>query len=115
MFQNSIQHHNSAHNMVLGCFVGVMILLAIIIILLAFSDNRISNILSNQNKQMGNLYDIGVVLGAKHLSGKIKNKGGFLSNTSTNTNTNTNTSTNTNTNTNTSTNINTIETETKAW
>ena len=72
-FTHIKMYQNSASNMVLGCFIGVMILLAIMIILLAVADHRVSSMLTNQNNQMNNLYKIGKVLGAKHLAGRVRN------------------------------------------
>ena len=91
MFQNSLpmQHyqHHPAAGMVLGCFIGVMILLVIMIVLLAVSDHRVSSMLTNQNNQMNNLYKIGEALGAKHIMGRAQTrsaggtKSGFLTGT----------------------------------
>jgi uncharacterized membrane protein len=39
----------SPPDMALGCFIGVMILLVVVILFLAFSNNRMNQMLNNQN------------------------------------------------------------------
>ena len=77
-----LMHHQASSNMVLGCFIGVMILLAIMIILIAVSDNRVNKMLTNQTTQMSQIRQIGEALGIKNIAGKAKNyKSGFLTGT----------------------------------
>jgi hypothetical protein len=42
----------SPPDMALGCFIGVMVLLVIVILFLAFSDQRLNQMLTNQNNQL---------------------------------------------------------------
>ena len=76
MFQNSMpmqqyQHHPGA-GMVLGCFIGVMILLVIIIVIIAVADNRLNKMLTNQNNQISTFSSIEKVLAGKHVAGRAQ-------------------------------------------
>ena len=61
-------HIKSPPDMALGCFIGVMVLLVIVILFLAFSGNRLNNMLDNQNNTTNALHraiDAAILLKAK--------------------------------------------------
>ena len=77
MFQNSMQnsmpmqqHH--AAGMVLGCFIGVMILLAIIIVIIAVADNRLNKMLTNQNNQIATFSSIEKAIAIRHIADRLR-------------------------------------------
>ena len=58
----------SPPDMALGCFIGVMILLVIVILFLAFSGNRLNSMLDNQNNTTNALHraiDLAILANAK--------------------------------------------------
>jgi len=80
MFQNSMpmQHYQQhpAAGMVLGCFIGVMILLAIIIILIAVADNRLNKMMTTQNNQIATFSSIERAIAGKHVAGRAQSQAG---------------------------------------
>jgi len=59
-------------NMALGCFIGVMILLVVIIVLLGICDYRTANIVNNTNQQVNAIAQLREVLIAKKLISHIR-------------------------------------------
>lgn len=64
--------HHPASGMVLGCFIGVMILLAIIIILIAVADNRLNKMMTTQNNQIATFSSIERAIAGKHVAGRAQ-------------------------------------------
>ena len=60
---------NPAAGMVLGCFIAVMVLLAIIIIIICVADNRIDKMLTNQSNQVATFSSIEKALLGKYAAG----------------------------------------------
>jgi hypothetical protein len=56
-------HQYNPPNMALGCFIGVMILLVIIIFFLGFSDNRLNQMVTNQNNTIASINKLGSAFG----------------------------------------------------
>ena len=75
-------HHIHQYNppdMVLGCFIGVMVLLVIIIFFLGFSDNRINQLVNNQNNTIAAINRLGTAYGIEKAITHHKHKNGFAS------------------------------------
>ena len=59
----------SPSDMTLGCFIGVMILLVLVILFLAFSGNRLNSMLDNQNNTTNAVHraiDVSILAKAKN-------------------------------------------------
>jgi hypothetical protein len=64
--------HHPASGMVLGCFIGVMILLAIIIIVIGIADNRINKMMTTQNNQIATFSSIERAIAVKHIADRLR-------------------------------------------
>lgn len=72
-------HQYNPPNMALGCFIGVMVLLVIIIFFLGFSDNRLNQMLTNQNNTIAAINKMAGVFGIGRAIQHHKGKGNFVS------------------------------------
>lgn len=76
-------HQYNPPNMALGCFIGVMVLLVIIIFFLGFSDNRLNQMLTNQNNTISAINKLAGVFGIskaiQHHKTNPIHKSGFAS------------------------------------
>jgi hypothetical protein len=72
-------HQYNPPNMALGCFIGVMILLVIIIFFLGFSDNRLNQMVTNQNNTIAAVNRMASAFGINKAIQHHKGKGNFVS------------------------------------
>jgi len=72
-------HQYNPPNMALGCFIGVMVLLVIIIFFLGFSDNRLNQMLTNQNNTITAINKMAGVFGIGRAIQHHKGKSNFAS------------------------------------